>query len=100
METSYTPVSWDFRETIAEQISKNAEGKVFYFGTDEFISSATGKITNLKEIDGKGLFIELVPQAEIRIDKIITLFGKPGPGYEEYDSYANACLACTGGYEL
>lgn len=32
----------------------------------------------------------------IRIDRIITLFGKPGAAYDEYDAFANACLNCAG----
>lgn len=100
METSYSPVQWVYREVIEEQIAIQAEGKVFYFGDGEFISCSTGRITKLEEIPGKGLFIQLDPDAKIRIDRIITLFGKPGPAYDEYDAFANACLSCTGGYEL
>lgn len=99
METSYTPVSWDFREVIDEQINKHTQGKIFYFGKDEFISEAAGSIAKLAEVPGQGMFIELDSRAQIRIDRIITLFGKPGPAYDEYDAYANACLSCTGGYE-
>ncbi|WP_240452744.1 hypothetical protein [Sphingobacterium sp. xlx-130] len=34
----------------------------------------------------------------IRIDRIITLFGKIGAAYDEYNQYANSCMDCTGGY--
>jgi hypothetical protein len=100
METSYTPVQWVYREMIEEEIEKLTEGKIFHFGTKELISCSTGRVNVLKEVPGKGLFIELDTKEEIRIDKIITLFGKPGPAYDEYDAFGNVCLSCTGGYEL
>jgi hypothetical protein len=37
------------------------------------------------------------PEMRIRVDRIITVFGKPGAAFDEYDAYANACLSCTGG---
>ena len=100
METSYTPVQWVYREMIAEEIEKQTEGKVFRFGSTEFVSCSIGSVKVLKELQGKGLFIGLNTGEEIRIDKIITLFGKPGPAYDEYDAYGNVCLSCTGGYDL
>ena len=36
----------------------------------------------------------LLGEHKIRLDKVITLFGQPGPAYGLYDSYANACLTC------
>ena len=98
MEDSYTPVPWVYREVIAEEIEKNTTGKIFYF-SEEGISTVEGRIVALEEIDKLGMFIRLEPEFLVRIDKIITLFGKPGAGYDQYDSYANACLSCTGGYE-
>jgi len=100
VETSYTPVQYVFREMITEELEKRTVGRIFYFGTEELISCLDGTITVLKEINGQGLFIELDSGKEIRIDRIITLFGKPGPAYDEYDAYSNVCLSCTGGYEI
>jgi hypothetical protein len=100
METSYTPVQYVYREIIAEEIEKNTEGKIFYFTADQTVESTEGRVTELREIMGKGLFILLDSAESIRIDRIITLFGKPGAAYDEYDDYANQCLSCTGGYDL
>lgn len=97
--TSYTPVRWEFRELIEEEIVKKTEGKIFYFSEKEFMSSASGRILSMEEIPGKGIFIQLGSSDQIRIDKIITLFGKPGPAYDEYDSYGNSCMECHGGYD-
>ena len=64
------------------------------------MDSIEGRVINLEEVSGEGLFITLQPAARLRIDRIITLFGKPGAAYDEYDSFANQCLSCTGGYDL
>jgi hypothetical protein len=98
MATSYTPVEWIYREVIEEEITKMTEGKIFYFCDEEPICTANGKIVKMEEIAGQGIFIHLEPEKSIRIDRIITLFGKPGAAYDEYDAYANACMDCSGGY--
>ena len=100
MDTSYTPVSYDFRDVISEQMAKGTAGKVFYWDADQKVEEAIGSILNFMEVPGKGMFITLSSGMSIRIDRIITLFGKPGAAYDEYDSFANQCLSCTGGYEL
>jgi hypothetical protein len=100
MDTSYLPVQYVYREIIEEQTQKGTTGKVFYFLPDNTVECAEGKIVKLAEVQGEGEFITLYPEADIRIDRIITLFGKPGPAYDEYDAYANECLSCTGGYDL
>jgi hypothetical protein len=99
METSYTPVQYVFREVIQEEIGKQTEGKVFYFLSDNTVDSLTGKVVRLEEIPGKGIFVIMDGGRQIRIDRIITLFGKPGAAFDEYDAYANACMNCTGGDE-
>lgn len=99
METSYTPVQYVYREIIAEEKVKQTRGKVFHFLENNIVESSEGRIIQMEEIAGKGIFIVLDPEMHIRIDRIITLFGKPGAAYDEYEAYANACLSCTGGYD-
>ena len=96
----YLPVEWVYREVIEEQIKKSAEGKIFYFCKDEGICEAHGKIIALEDVKDEGVFIKLDSERSIRIDRIITLFGKPGAAYDEYDAYANACMECMGGHEM
>jgi hypothetical protein len=100
MATSFTPVQYVFREVIEEELKKGSEGKVFYFDENDVVDSFEGKLTDMKEIAGEGIFLYVVPEKRIRIDRIITLFGKPGAAFDEYDAFANQCLSCTGGYEL
>lgn len=96
---TYTPVQYYYIESIQEAISRGASGKVFFFNDQDQLDSVEGKLVDLKEIPNKGFFIYMDPVASVRIDRIITLFGKPSAAYDEYDSYANQCLACTGGYD-
>ncbi|MGV3509629.1 MAG: hypothetical protein ACO1N7_10100 [Sphingobacteriaceae bacterium] len=98
METSYLPVQWEYREVIEEQISKQTSGKIFYFGQDNTVNSIEGRVVRMEDIPSKGVFIQLDTNEQVRIDRIITLFGKPGAAYDEYDAYANACMDCMGGY--
>src|SRR5688572_19486971 len=96
---TYSPVEYVYKEVIAEEIGKGRVGKVFYFSNGNTVESAEGRIVHFGEVPGKGEFIALEPEAHIRIDRIITLFGKPGAAYDEYDAYANACMDCSGGVD-
>jgi hypothetical protein len=96
----YTPVPYEFRELIQEMMTAKRSGKVFFFTGENKLDSAEGTITGFAEASGKGLFISLVPAANIRIDRIITLFGTPGPAMDEYSAYGNSCMECHGGYDL
>ena len=100
MDTSYVPVAYDYREVIEEEINKQTSGKVFFFNADNLVVAVEGRVIKMEEISGKGIFILLDSGATIRIDRIITLFGKPGAAYDEYDAYGNRCLSCTGGYDI
>ena len=100
MATPYSPVQYEYREVIEEEITKRSKGKVFYFCEDNTIGSVEGTVTKMEEIPGDGLFIRMDSEEHIRIDRIITLFGKPGAAFDEYDAYGNTCLDCKGGYDL
>lgn len=100
MDYSYSPVQYVYREIIEEELAKHTQGKIFYFNDDQIVDSYEGQLVALVEREGQGMFIVLTPEYQIRIDRIITLFGKPGAAYDEYDNFANQCLSCTGGYDL
>lgn len=100
MQPSFTPVQYVYKEIIEEQIANASEGKIFFFNESGNVDSLEGRIVKMEEIPQQGIFIFLQLPNQVRIDRIITLFGKPGAAYDEYDAYANQCLACTGGYDL
>nr|PZN50223.1 MAG: hypothetical protein DIU61_15560 [Bacteroidota bacterium] len=95
----YSPVAYEYREVIQDEIEKQKTGKVFFFDEDDAVKDVEGKVVKLAEVPGEGDFIFLEPEGRVRIDRIITLFGKPGAAFDEYDDFANQCLACTGGYD-
>ena len=99
LDTPYLPVAWEYREVIEEQIEKKATGKIFFFCKQEGICEASGQVIRMEEQKNSGLFIVLNTGASIRVDRIITLYGKPGAAYDEYNAYGNACMDCTGGYD-
>jgi len=99
MDSTFTPVSYDHREMIEEEINKCTHSKVFFFDTDLKLNCVEGQLTRLVEFKDRGWFINVYPASLIRIDRIITVNGRPGPAYDEYDSYANACMDCKGGNE-
>jgi hypothetical protein len=100
METSYTPVAYEFREVIEEQIAKKTSGKIFFWSPDGKVDEVVGQVTRLEDVPGKGMFITMDSGEQVRIDRIITLYGKPGAAFDEYDAFANQCLACTAGVPL
>lgn len=88
----YLPVDPDFNELISERAAKIPSGKVHYFMPDKKIGMAEGKIGSIEKV-ADGQFLK-VNKERVRLDKIITFLGRPGPAYEEYDRYANVCLTC------
>lgn len=96
---SYMPVAYEYREIIDEQIIRKTRGRINFFCVEQGICDAEGSIKEMREVSKKGIYILLDTGVEIRIDRIITLFGKPGAAYDEYDAYANACMNCNGGEE-
>lgn len=98
-DSSYLPIAWEYREVIEEQIAKETRGKVFFFSAADGIGEAEGRAVELKDVSGAGLFLVLDNGTEVRADRIITLFGKPGAAFDEYQAYGNSCMDCTGGYD-
>lgn len=90
---TYSPIDPDFYDLFDQLIQEKRSGKIFFFNPKKELDEAAGYIQAvLKEPDGQ--FLKTNNGSKVRLDKIITVFGKPGPAYDEYDSYANACLTC------
>jgi len=100
MNTAYTPVAYEYREAIEQAMANGSTGKIFFFNQASIVHDTSGSIKRYEEIPGEGWFIVVNDETRIRIDRIITLFGKPGAACDEFYAYGNVCLECTGGYEL
>ena len=94
MTTSYTPIYPDYYEIFSIEQEKDYS-KVFYFGEGTNVEEAKGKINGLINWGNHGEFLIFDSGDEVRIDRIITVNGKPGPAYDEYDAFALACLNCN-----
>jgi hypothetical protein len=100
MASSFSPVQYVYREIIDEETRKGTDGKIFFFDDNDTVDSCEGRVIKMEEFPQQGIFILLDSGKQIRVDRIITLFGKPGAAFDEYDNFANQCLSCTGGYDL
>ncbi|MBD1431497.1 hypothetical protein H8B06_01560 [Sphingobacterium sp. DN00404] len=94
---SYLPVAWEYREVAEEEIEKARRGKIFFFNQDNQVDEVLGSVIKLEEKKAEGVFLLLDNGIKIRLDRVITLFGKVGAAYDEYDAYGNSCMDCTGG---
>lgn len=91
-DDKYLPVDPDFKEIIAERAASIPSGKVHFFTPENKIGLAEGIIGEIYQTpDGQFLKVGV---EQVRLDKIITFLGRPGPVYDDYDRYANVCLTC------
>jgi hypothetical protein len=99
MNKKYSPVDPWFYDVIKSLKRKNIAIKIHYFGAENELHDANGAIKGLIINEKHEEFLALNSGDNVRLDRIITINGTPGPAYDEYDSYALACLDCTGGME-
>lgn len=98
MKTDYSPVYPVYYEVFSAEQEKEFS-KVFYFGKGSEVEEEGGKITGLVKQDAFEEFLFFDTGQKVRIDRIITINGIPGPAYDEYDSFALACLDCSAGMD-
>lgn len=94
MKPTFSPIYPVYYEAITSAQEKEFS-TVFYFGNENEVEEAKGKITGLVNRDAHEEFLAFDSGQEVRIDRIITINGIPGPAYDEYDAYALACLNCN-----
>ena len=94
----YLQVDLDFFEIIVSMATSASELNVCYFDSALNIVQEKGKYIKV-DTRKDGDFLLLHKSPAIRLDRIITINGKVGPAYDEYDAFANACLSCHAGYE-
>lgn len=94
MKTDFNFVNPIYDE-IFEQAKEKDLSRVIYFvqGTD--LEEVRGKITGNRKNDLNEEFLCFSSGEQVRIDRIISINGIPGPAYQEYDNYGMACLDCS-----
>ncbi|HBG86004.1 MAG: hypothetical protein GXY94_08485 [Bacteroidales bacterium] len=91
----YLPFDSDYFKQI--EILKGLDCKINYFDAEGKVMDAKGSISGTYSPDNFATFVVINNDIAIRTDRIITLNGKPGPAFDEYDLFALQCLTCMGG---
>ena len=91
----YVTFDPDYFEKVEKAM--NVDCKIHYFNADGQVMDAKGSLTGVFSPDDFAHFVVLDNDRAIRLDRIITLNGAPGPAFDEYDLFALQCLTCMGG---
>lgn len=94
---SYLPVAWEYQEIIETLVQNKARGKVFYFNAENTIDETMGQVMALTGDSGSGLFVTMDNGTAVRIDRIITICGKLGAAYDEYNNFSVCGANCGEG---
>jgi len=98
-KSSYMPVDPDYFETIEKVIAENNVVAINFFNDENKVDGFDDEVVKLFSDDGFARYIQLKKGNTIRVDRIITLKGLPGPAFDEYDHFALECLSCMGGMD-
>ena len=99
METKYLPVDTYFFDLIESLKSMNKDVVIHYFGLSNELNQVKGLIEKVIKNNSNQEYLVIKSGENVRLDRIITLNGRPGPAFDEYDGYALACLDCMGGMD-
>jgi hypothetical protein len=94
MKTDFNFVDPVYDEIFAREKEKSIS-RVIYFGTRSDLEEVKGKITGNVKNDLNEEFLSFETGEQVRIDRIISINGIPGPAFQEYDNYGMACLDCS-----
>lgn len=92
-ENKYLSIDPDIEENLKKLADKNEKVTIHYMAGKDHVKTKKGTLVDLTEKD-KGVFLEFEDEGSIRADKVVTINGKPGPSYDLYNSFADACLQC------
>ncbi|BDD01611.1 hypothetical protein [Persicobacter psychrovividus] len=93
----YLPVPCDFYDLLTDTASLRQPVKVNYFVDDEALMDAQGLIGDIENKEGAEYLV--IGEVSIRLDHIVTINGKVGPAYGDYEAFSDACMSCNLGYD-
>lgn len=99
MYSEYMPVNPDYYDILEIEMKISGPSLVHFFGPENELDDARGSISGIIINEKREEFLLLDQDQKIRLDRIITINGKPGPAFDEYDSYARACMDCRAGLD-
>ncbi len=97
MKSTYTPVDPDYFDIVEKEIAKNKLSTIYFFENNNVVDGKKGRIKKIETVDNFEKYVLLQSGKRLRLDRVITINGIPGPAYDEYDSFALACLDCNVG---
>lgn len=95
----FLPVDPEYTEIIQELGASGQVLHIHFFDEHNRLQEVRGPFSGLILSNSGEEFVVLDGNGQVRIDRIIAVNGRPGPAYDEYDSYALACLDCMGGMD-
>jgi Rho-binding antiterminator len=93
MRDKYIPVSCDFHDELTTLATLSEPVKIFVFNEEGTLDSITGIIEDVYTRNGEE-FLLVNNNKPVRLDKIITLNGKPGPDYDRLEKMDQDCHEC------
>lgn len=94
MKTDFTFVDPVYDSIFAEAQQKG-QARAIYFGKGVDLEEANGKITGVETNALREQHLCFEDGTAVRVDRIISINGIPGPAFEEYDRHASACMQCN-----
>lgn len=93
MDKTYLPVSCDFHDELLDLATRKTKVKITMFNTQETLDTQEGIIKNVFTKD-KEEFLVIDEYPPVRLDRIVTCNGKPGPDFDRYESFGYLCHEC------
>ncbi|MBR9999057.1 MAG: hypothetical protein KFF73_08805 [Cyclobacteriaceae bacterium] len=93
MKDQYIPVSCDFHDELILLANRKETVKIFVFNDKGTLDSLSGVVEDVYTKNGEE-FLRVEKNMPIRLDKIITFNGKPGPDYDSLEKMDQDCHEC------
>lgn len=93
MKDAYLPVSCDFHDEFLALATRKEKVKVYIFNSRGTLDGFSGIITDVFT-KNREEFLKIDNYPPIRLDKIITYNGKPGPDYARLEEMDHHCHEC------
>jgi Rho-binding antiterminator len=93
MKDRYIPVSCDFHDEMIALATRKEPVKIFVFNEEGTLDGLSGIIEDVYTHNGEE-FILIENNKPVRLDKIITWNGKPGPDYDRLEKMDHDCHEC------
>lgn len=92
--TDFTPIYPHYYDIFAESRDKESS-RIIFFVEGTTLDEVIGKISGIAKNEKNEEYMTFENGREVRIDRIISINGKPGPTFDEYNNLGMACMDCN-----